>query len=244
MHRDQPIAKRCGLLHRVGHHQRRRTRLGDEPRRQADHELGASRVERRGVLVEQKHLGIRERRHQQRDRLPLSAREEADRIVEPVLEPEPDLRQEVAPLRPFRTAKQRRQRPCAAALRRQRQVLRDGQLRRGAREGILEDPAHQMRPPMLRPAGHVDAVDEHATRIEFERSRDRTLKRALARAVGSDHHRERTGLECEVDARKRPHLVGGAGIEGLSHRLKPQHRRLLLRARTASSEPAGGGRSP
>ena len=53
-----------------------------------DHDLlGRPRIERGGVLVEQQEVGSRDRRHEQRHRLPLAAGQRAHRRLQTALEP-------------------------------------------------------------------------------------------------------------------------------------------------------------
>ena len=90
---------------------------------QPEHELGIGRVERGGVLVEQHDGGGGERRHDQRQRLPLAAGERAHRLAEPALQPDAELGDALRD-RPQLGAGQRvaEAAPCAAP-RGERQVL-------------------------------------------------------------------------------------------------------------------------
>jgi hypothetical protein len=64
VHHDQTIAEVRRLLHRMGHHHRRQPLTLDHFLTQADDLVGALRIERGGMLVEQQQLRLKPGRHQ------------------------------------------------------------------------------------------------------------------------------------------------------------------------------------
>ena len=78
MHHNQSISHLDGLRHVVGDHQGRQVTLGDDTFRQRSHQLGALWVERGGVLIEKHDIRIGKSRHEQAERLALSAGKQAD----------------------------------------------------------------------------------------------------------------------------------------------------------------------
>ena len=73
MHHHDAIAEVHGLLHGMSDHQRGELVALDDLAREANDLVGAFRVERGGMLVEQQQLRFQPRSHQQRQRLPLTA---------------------------------------------------------------------------------------------------------------------------------------------------------------------------
>jgi hypothetical protein len=86
MHHEQSITKLGGLRHRMGQHQRRQLVARDDLLAQANDLIRTPGVERRRVLVEQQQFRLAPRRHEQRQRLPLTARERANRVFQAVFE--------------------------------------------------------------------------------------------------------------------------------------------------------------
>ena len=148
--------------------------------RETHHQFRAARIERGGVLIEHEHLRVGERGHEQRDRLPLSARKQSDRIIEPVLQAESDLRQKFFPCAPICSAKERRESSNSSALGCECEIFRNGQFGRGARKGILKHAANELSAAILGPLRYLGGVDRDRAAIEFERTRDCALQRALA----------------------------------------------------------------
>ena len=53
VHHDQAVSQICGLVHRMGHHQRGQVLPGDHFLRQRNHQICALRVQRGSVFVQQ-----------------------------------------------------------------------------------------------------------------------------------------------------------------------------------------------
>ena len=73
VHHDEAVAKVGGLLHGMGHHQRRQLVAPDNGVGERNHLVGAFGIKRSRVLVEQQQLRAQPRCHEQSQRLPLSA---------------------------------------------------------------------------------------------------------------------------------------------------------------------------
>ena len=234
MHHHQPVTVRYGLLHRVRDHHRGKTVARDDAVGDAHDLVGAARIERGGVLVKEQELRAQRRGHQQRERLALSAREAADRIVETPFQPHAELFD--ARLDAFaRTAGQQATDAAAqTAPLRKRQVLRHRQVGRRAAERVLEYAADQCGATVLGPGCEVGFAQADDTGIDEKGPRHRVQQGRFSGAVGADHHHERTVVDRQVHVAQRSHLVHGAGMEGLGDALYLKHgRRLRQDARAA-----------
>ena len=182
--------------------------------------IGALRIERRGVLVEQQQLGPNPRRHQQREGLALAARQAADRVVEAMFQSECETADTIAEFLAHRRLERPSQPARSSAPRRHDQVLRDRHIRRGARERVLEHASDERRAPVLRPARDVPPAEGNRAGIDEERPGNGVEQRRFAGAVRADHHDERAILDREIHALERAHLVRRARVERLAEGLE------------------------
>jgi hypothetical protein len=97
--------------------------------------------------------------HEQRQRLALAAGKAANRIVQAVFQSHVERADAVAQLATQFAVQRPAQSARLAAPRRQRQVLGDGHVRRGAAEGILKNAANEFGAPVLGPARDVASRD-------------------------------------------------------------------------------------
>jgi hypothetical protein len=170
--------------------------------------------ERCGVLVEQQQARGLERSHQQADRLPLAAREQAHAVCSRFSSPR--LEDATAGRGSARAVPDPAPTGCRAARRApgQCQVLLDGQGLAGAGHRILEDARHQRAALPCTHARDVDVVEGDAAAVDEQVSAQRIEHRRLAGAVRADDGDELAAGDRQVEPAQRAVLHRGARIEG------------------------------
>ena len=158
-------------------------------------------VERRRVLIEQQELGRNHRRHQQRQRLPLAARQQADRLPHTILKPHIQQRQLRAEFFLISAGYAAERVSVRGAQIREREVFFYRHVRRGAAERVLKQPPDNAAALMLRGEGDVTSRKRYAAGIGIEAARDRVEERGFSRAVRADYR-------CEVAPLKMQRKVG------------------------------------
>ena len=167
MEHDKAAAVLNGVPHVVGDHQRGQPLLCNDPIRQL-HDLGGGfGIQRGGVLVQQQQLGTFQRRHQQRQRLTLTAGQGADLGGEPGLQPQSQIAQQRAVGLSLLLGDAPAKAALLPAACRQRQIFLDVYGGRCAHHGVLKHAANVGGPFVLRKIGHVDAVKEHLAGIHL-----------------------------------------------------------------------------
>src|SRR5699024_8161705 len=222
-HHHEPVAQRDRLLHIVGDHEGGEPLARDDLVRQVTHERRPLGVERRGVLIEQEDLGVREARHEQRERLALAAGEQAHPGPQAVLEPEIQRAQLLDEPGPAGLCHSPPEPAGLPAPEREGEVLLDGQIRGRARERVLEHPAHVAGALELLEALHRLAVDGDRARIHPEPAGDGIEQGRLPRPVGTDDRDEIPGLQVQAQVDERLAFVDRAGKERPGDVVDAQH---------------------
>ncbi|MPN19989.1 hypothetical protein SDC9_167364 [bioreactor metagenome] len=195
MHHDQAVAQLQGLLHVVGDHHCGQLVTLHHLIGQPGDQRRTLRVERRGVLVQQQNTWLGERRHDQRQRLPLASREQPDARGQPVLQAQLEGLQFFAELFTARVGDAQFERASTSAGPGDRQILLDRQVRAGAGHRVLEDPAHLAGHPIVGQPGDIFTIDPDAAQIGAVAPRHHIQQRRFAGAVRSDDGREIPGLQ-------------------------------------------------
>ena len=100
-------------------------------------------------------IGSDHGRHQDRERLALSAGQQPDRRVQSVLKTHTETSHGFAQCATVIASQRPSEQSPAASFSREDEVLGDAQLRGGTSKRALEYPADKAGPPLLRPAGHI-----------------------------------------------------------------------------------------
>ena len=200
----------------MGDHQAGQAPLRHDLLRQRQHLLRRGGVERRGVFVQQQQLRLGNGGHQQRGRLPLAAGEQPHPGLEPVLQPQVQLLQQIPEMGAVPSV-DREEAAAGLARVRQRQVLLDGHVRRGAPQGILVQAADVQRALVVPLPGDVLAVQQDLSPVQPEFPQYGVEQRRFSRAVGAQHGDEIAPGDLEVHAAERDLLVGRAALKGLFH---------------------------
>ena len=216
-----PTSSACA--HAVGDHHGGELGLGDDARRQLQHEVGRARVERGGVLVQQQDARRLQRRHQQAHGLALAAREQADAVGQAVFQAQAQDGQALAEVVAHLGLDGAAQAAEGAAALGQGHVFLDGQVLAGARHGVLEDAGHALGAGPHGQARHVLAGDLDAALVHGQVARDGVQEGGLAGAVRADDGDELAVGNVQRHAAQRPRFDGRAGVEGDFELLCAQH---------------------
>ena len=191
--------------------------------REREHLFRRARVERRRVLVEQQKLRRHHRRHQKRQRLPLTAREQTDGLAQTVLQSHVELRElgaeELAVLG----------RDAAERIAVRRTQIREGKVflnahvRRSAAQRVLKQPPDDTAAVVLTCKGNVLAIQQDASLVHIKAARDGVEERGLARAVRADNGDEIALVEMERQIGNGALFVHRSNVEGLGDVLNVQH---------------------
>ena len=168
-----------------------------------------------GVLVQQQQLGLFQGGHQQRQRLALSAGEEAYLAGQPILQPQVQIFQHLLVLLLLRLGHAPAEAPPLAPAGRQGQVLQNLHGRRGAQHGVLEDPADIRGPLVVRQVGYVHAADGDGPAVHGPGPRHGVQKGGFARPVAADDGTEVPVLQRQAHAPEGLFLVDRPGVENL-----------------------------
>ena len=212
-----------GVFHVVGDHHGGQLVFAHDAVRQLEH-LGRRRgVERRGVLVEQQQLRLLQGGHQQRQRLTLTAGEQADLRRHAILKPEAE---GLEPLMIF-LALGLRDAPAQGALfaaaRGEGEVFLDLHVCGRAHHGVLKHAADVLCATKLRHGGHVHAVEDDAPVVHRPDARDGVKHGGFSGAVAADDGHEIARLQVQRQPVERPLFVDRAGVEGLGDMVQCQH---------------------
>ena len=224
VHHNQPVAVRDGIPHVVRDHQCRQMRLPDDALRRVQHLLRCLRIERRRVLVQQQNLRPLQGRHQQRQRLPLSAGQQPDLRGHPVLQPQLQHAQPLPVLLSLLPGDAPPETAAVAAPRRERQVLIDLHRARRARHRILEHPSDERCPLIIRQPRDILPVDENRAGIDRPHTGHRVQHRRFARAVSADDRDKTSVVQLQADVDQCLLLIDCAQIKGLENMSELQHR--------------------
>ena len=138
VHHNEAVAVGNGVLHVVRDHERREVVLLHDAVGQLQNLRRRARVERSRMLVEQQQLRLLQRRHQQRQRLPLTAGEQTDLCRHTVLKTEIQGTQTLLIIGTLCFRHAPAQPAALAAPRRQREIFFDLHGGCGAHHGVLE----------------------------------------------------------------------------------------------------------
>ena len=217
-----------GLMHRVGHHQRRYPLPGDRFLGHSDHLLGTLGIERGCVFIQQQEPGLQPGGHEQRQSLPLASRQASDDVVQPVLEPHVQCLDSLGqPARDLRDQSPS-QAPAQAAPGSQRQVLGDGKIRSRPTKGILEDPANEPGSSVLGPVRHINPGQGDFSRVREESPCYRVEQGRFPRPIGADDDNERTLLHGQTDVLETANLIRRLGVKRLRNVFDLKHRWWLV----------------
>ena len=192
---------------------------------QFQHLFGGGGVERGGVLIEQEKFRSDEGRHQQRQRLALSAGEQAHRLLHPVFQPhiqQGQLFAEQGLIFPGDAGEDGvGGRACAEIG--QRQILFDGHVRGGALERVLEEVSDDPAALKFRGEGDVLPAQRDAALVGDEAARNGVEQGGFACTVRADDGGEVACFHPEADTVQGHLFIDRAGVEGLVQVVQFQH---------------------
>ena len=166
MHHDEAVAVIDGAAHIVRDHQGGEVVFVYDLFGDLQHLLRRLGVKGCGVLVKHQQLRLLKCSHQQRQRLALAARKQADLCREAVLKSEVEFGQDLAEELAFRRADRPAQTAPLAAAVCQREVLLDHHIRRRAHHRVLENAAEVLCALVLGELGDVDSVDHDTAAVD------------------------------------------------------------------------------
>ena len=215
---------------------------------QLQHLGGGLGVQSSGVLVQEQELGLFQRGHQQRQRLTLAAGEKAHLAGEPVLQAKAQTAEHLLVPVLLGLGKAPPKPPLLTPAGRQGQILHDLHGGRGAHHGVLEHPADEGRPPVLRQVGDIGAADGDGALVHRPGAGHGVEHGALSGAVAADDGAEVPLVQGEAHPPQGLLLVDGPGVEGLPDLLNLKHLRRLPSSRalrnSGPSSRAGTGTPP
>ena len=209
--------------------------------RDVQHALRDHRVECRRVLVEQQHARRVDRRHQQRYRLALSARQQADPRFHAVLQTHVEPCELLAEERALFARQRRCEKVSACSCIRERHVFLQRQIGRCAAHRVLKDTRNALCALVFGQVGDVLAVEHNASPVHEKAAGDRAEQRGLARAVRADDRDELAVLKREIDTAQRVMCARRACAEGLVELFERQHTRFSFLSRPARIAAAAAG---
>ena len=175
-----------GVLHVVGHHHGGQAVFGHDAVGELQHLGGGFGVKGGGVLVQQQELGLFQGGHQQRQRLPLTAGEQPHLGGQPILQPQPQRRQQSAVFLPLGAGNAPFEGAAAAAAGGQRQIFLDPHIAGSTHHGVLEHAAQIGGTAVLRLVGDVLAVQQDGAAVHGERTGHGVEHGGFSRAVAAD----------------------------------------------------------
>ena len=164
------------------------------------------------MLVKQEELRRDDRRHDERQRLALAAREQADRLAQPVLKTHVELSEPVAEEVAVSLGDVRK--PPAAS-RGEGEVFFYRHARGSAAHRILKEPAYPLCTLMLRLESDVLPVEDDAAAVCEEAAADGVKERGLACAVCADDRDKVAAFKLERKIGYGGLFIHGAGVKGL-----------------------------
>ena len=212
-----------GVFHVMRDHQRGQPVLLHDAVRQVKHLGGRARVERGGVLVEKQQLRLLQRRHQERQRLPLAAGEQTDLRGHALLKAEIERMETFLVLGALRLCDAPFQAPVLPAAGGEGEVFFDLHGGRGAHHGILKHAAEKRGTLMLRQAGDVRAVNDDLAAVDLERARNGVQHSRLPCPVAADDSDEIAVVQGQIQVIQRRFGVDRTGVEGFADIDKLKH---------------------
>ena len=191
--------------------------------RQVKHLGCRARVERGGVLVEKQQLRLLQRRHQERQRLPLAAGEQTDLRGHALLKAEIERMQALLVLGTLRLCDAPFQSPVLPAAGGEGEVFFDLHGGRGAHHGILKHAAEKRGTLMLRQAGDVRAVNDDFAAVDLKRARNGVQHSRLPCPVAADDSDEIAVVQGQIQVIQRRFGVDRTGVEGFADIDKLKH---------------------
>ena len=210
------------MLHVVRDHQRRELGALDRRGGGAHHRFRRLGIERRRVFIEQQQFRRGQHRHQQGQRLPLSAGEEFNLLPHAIFKTEAEFGEVIAVAQPRRGRQSEAKAVAAPSPLGERKIFLDGHDAGGADQRVLKHPRDGACAFVRRLAGDILAVDDDCPGIRANLAGDGIEERALARAVAADDYREVAGGQLQRHIVVRDALV---------------RRSCEARAQTASARP-------
>ena len=207
----------------MGDHHRRDLLLLDDLHRDVHHLLRRRGIQRGGMLIQQEHLRLGDGSHQQRQRLTLSAGEEADLHLHPVLQAHLEGGELLAIIGEVLLLHRQGQGEALGLVAGQGEVLLDGQIRRGAFHRVLEKGAHQAGALVFRQMLQVIAVQDDFALVHVEGAGNRAKQRGFARAVGTQDGDEIIILQRQGHIAQGGMLIHRALGEGFGHMAEFKH---------------------
>ena len=216
-----------GVLHVVGDHEGGEVVLLHDLVGQSQHLVSGLGVQSGSVLIQQQQLGLLQGGHQQRQRLTLTAGEQAHLGGEAVLKPQIQRFQQFPVICPLQGGDAPLQPPGLAPAGCQRQIFLDLHGGRGAHHGVLKHPPQKCRPLVLRQLGNVLPVNGDGAGIHLEHASDGVQHGGLARTVAADHGDKIPVIQRQVQMVQSYLSVDGIGIKRLADILQLKHGRNL-----------------
>ena len=180
-------------------------------------------VQRCGMLIQQKQLGLLQRGHQQGQSLALSTGEQANLCGKAVLQPQVQGLQQLTILLNLILGYAPAQAALFAPAGCQSQILHDLHIGCGAGHGVLEHTAKHGCPLILAQAGDIHAVDEDRAGVHGPDARHGIHHGGLTCAIAADDGAEIAVVEGQADTLKGFLFIDGTGIEGLINIADFQH---------------------
>ena len=188
-----------------------------------EHLIGGFRVERRRVLIEQQQIRLTQGRHQQGQRLTLTAGQQADLARHAVLQTQTERCQLFAIERALLIRDARAEAALLAAAIRQRQIFLNAHRSGGAHHRVLKYSAEETRTLVLGQTGQVIAVQMDHAGIHRIHACNEVQRGGLARAVAADDGDKIAVLEGQVQVVDGTLFVYRARVEGLVNPFELQH---------------------
>ncbi len=208
------------MIHIVCDHQTGDVPPGDDFFREGEHFVRCGGVKGGSMLVEQKNAGRYHGCHQKRERLPLPAGKESDRLFHPILQPHVQKGELFPELLLVLRADPAEigMTPGGGAQVGERHVFLNGHVGRGSFQGILKKMPDHFAPHMFLAVSDILAAQNNPPFIHIEVSRDGVKERGFSRAVAAHNGGEIAVLKSEAHLVKSLFLVDGAGVKGFGDR--------------------------
>ena len=177
-----------------------------------------------GVLIQQQQLGGDQGGHQQGQCLTLAAGQKTHHGVHPVLQPQTQLGQLLPEFLPLCRGNHGKGGAGVGGPEiGQGQVFLNGHVGGGAFQGVLEHPADEFAPLIVRQPGDVHSVQNHLAGIRLKGSGDGVEHGGFACAVGAENGDEVPGGQMEAQIVQGPLFIHGAGGKGFGDVVQSQH---------------------
>ena len=202
----------------MGNHQTGDAVIGHNLPGQSQHLIRCSRVKCGGVLVQQKELRRDHGGHEQGQRLPLAAGEQAYGTAHPILQSQPQLAQPLPELRPVGFGDHGEGVGAGTGPHiGKSQIFLNGHGGGGALQRILEHAPDELTALVVRQAGDVLPVQLDGATIHRKGSGDGVEEGGLARAVGAENGDEIALRKVQAQVGQSLLFVDGARVEGFGN---------------------------